>query len=376
MHRGCLYVRPHTGLFGGCLQLLKRHHRRLLKEIFGTHRGNRGVVSRLPAQLQQQVAQHTDRSALRLSQRLDAASDPLLGLGGSSRGDQQFHQADIVAVQLGFALGQRDDFVAALRVLERRDQPAAQPLPVERRTKILATRSSRRAMEPLAQVVGDNAPIGGRVRLLHDDVGAGAQLVLVAQHRIDRPQQLRGRLQRRPQQRAKHDVHAAGDFGMRLAFVVALLDLRYTGIQQRFAQAHDIVGIALAGAWLPAVVTAHRSEQINRILAVTLDEQLGIDEPAIHEVNARQQVTLGQGRMDRRRDGIVRRGRRRRFDVGDEVREIIIAALTQMDLVPNPGGGAFLTIVRFRIIGELMNCPAGGNSSFVRQRKLPWSVQV
>ena len=88
------------------------------------------------------------------------------------------------------------------------------------------------------------------------------------------------------------------------------------------------------------------------IVPPTVDQQVGTGVAHIDQMRPRQQVSVGQGAMDRgKRFRILGRGRRGGH-VRDEVRARLLAGLGQMDLVAAPDRVPFPAEARFRIVGR------------------------
>lgn len=112
---------------------------------------------------------------------------------------------------------------------------------------------------------------------------------------------------------------------------------------------------------LPMVIATGRPNQVDAKLPAAVDEQLRVDVAGVGNVLGRQQVLLGEIRVDRRRDGIVGYRRRRGFDVRDQVGAVGLAGFSQMDLVASPSQAALGRVVRVGVIGRGDVAAGGGN---------------
>ena len=62
-----------------------------------------------------------------------------------------------------------------------------------------------------------------------------------------------------------------------------------------------------------------------------------VAETLIKELLLRKQVTCSQGSLDRRGHVKIGQGSRGGLHIGDQMRQVLIAALRQMDFVAGPG---------------------------------------
>ncbi len=107
---------------------------------------------------------------------------------------------------------------------------------------------------------------------------------------------------------------------------------------------------ALPRPGLPAVVAAGRAKQLDPIILPARHQEFGIEKAGVDDMDTRQEIAVLERRVDRGRHRAVGRRPGRRLDVGDQLREFAVARLGDMDLVPDPLGGALLGVVGVRVM--------------------------
>jgi hypothetical protein len=118
----------------------------------------------------------------------------------------------------------------------------------------------------------------------------------------------------------------------------------------------------LSGAWcpgLPARVAVDWSNQITGVAIPAVQDALGADIACVYQVLGRQHLFCGQVCLNGLQRMLVVQSGRRRFDLGDEMWQGVIAAFAQMDLVPNPLEVALSAIAHFQVIGGTNPLPHG-----------------
>ena len=101
---------------------------------------------------------------------------------------------------------------------------------------------------------------------------------------------------------------------------------------------------------LPVVIVAGWADQLDAMLPLTIDKQLGVHEPRIGDVLIRQQLSICQRSVDLGGHGVIGNRGRGGFDIGDNVRSACLTCLGQMNLVACPTAGSFRRIAGVRII--------------------------
>ena len=91
---------------------------------------------------------------------------------------------------------------------------------------------------------------------------------------------------------------------------------------------------------LPFDIRARGANQIDTIVLLTAVQQLGIDIACIDQMLVGQQFLLLESFMDAGGSCIVGDKGRGRFDMGDQMRAVLLSGFRQMHLKPHPTGGA------------------------------------
>jgi hypothetical protein len=103
---------------------------------------------------------------------------------------------------------------------------------------------------------------------------------------------------------------------------------------------------------LPLMIAAGRTDQIDLVVLLTLEQQFSIHVACIHHMLLREQIFALEtfvneccSRIEGNRSG-------GRFDMGDQVRTVFFTAFGQMDLLSHPGGRALFAVMRLEIVGR------------------------
>ena len=94
------------------------------------------------------------------------------------------------------------------------------------------------------------------------------------------------------------------------------------------------------------------SQQIDPITLFALYKHFRILIPCIDHMGVRQEPLLFMGNMDTLGDGIIDEGGFGGFYMGNKVRRIIVAGLSEMSLVPNSQQRSLLTVDSVEVIGR------------------------
>ncbi len=111
----------------------------------------------------------------------------------------------------------------------------------------------------------------------------------------------------------------------------------------------------LAGARsmrLPTRVDGHRPNELNGRRVAALNETFGADVAGIDQVLLWQEVLARELRLERLQSVVVLLGRGRRLALGDEVRQVVVAALAQMHRVAAPVEITFSAVAHILVIGR------------------------
>ena len=95
------------------------------------------------------------------------------------------------------------------------------------------------------------------------------------------------------------------------------------------------------------IVETRGPQQIHAIIVPTLDQQFGVQETGVHNMGVGQKAPLLQRSVGLRGRCAIGRRADGRLDVGDQVRQVIVAGLREMHFVAHPLGGVLAGIVGF-----------------------------
>src|SRR6266487_8060 len=136
------------------------------------------------------------------------------------------------------------------------------------------------------------------------------------------------------------------------------------------------VGEVIASIRLVPIILEGGADQIHLITSLALYEIGRIDISCIDQVLIWKKVSLSQARVDRCERLLIGDASTRGFDVGDQLRSLLVAGLGEMNFVANPQGSPFLTITGIQIIGRVdhLSCRKGQLlskfSTLIKQVKL------
>jgi len=102
---------------------------------------------------------------------------------------------------------------------------------------------------------------------------------------------------------------------------------------------------------LPAIIAPSRTAQVDVIVPLAFGEEGGVQEPGVHDVEARQEIFVFEMGVDGGRHRPVSGWPRRGLDIGDHTRAIIVTRLGDVDLVTHPLRRVLLGKVGVDIIG-------------------------
>jgi hypothetical protein len=109
---------------------------------------------------------------------------------------------------------------------------------------------------------------------------------------------------------------------------------------------------ALARPSLPAVGPKGRPDDIDLMLGLGGDQEVGIDIAAVEEVRARQQITLGQFVVDGGPHDTIRGDGGRGNHLSHQIRRAWITGLGEVQLVAHPMGIAFIAGAGLQVVGR------------------------
>jgi hypothetical protein len=112
----------------------------------------------------------------------------------------------------------------------------------------------------------------------------------------------------------------------------------------------DIEALTCLG--LPFHIWSRRTEQIHVVVLSARHQQFSVKIPRVHDVGRGEQPFLLKRVVYGWCNGAVSDGGRSRLDMRDEVWSLVVAGLSQMDLVANPGGRALARVVGVGIVGR------------------------
>ena len=110
---------------------------------------------------------------------------------------------------------------------------------------------------------------------------------------------------------------------------------------------------------VPCVIGARRPAQIDAVRALTGRQPLGVHITGIHDMRARQQASVGEGRMETGRDGPVSHGASRGLPRRHHVRRMVFTGLGDMDCLADPRRRLLLRIPCLNGIGGTDTKPSG-----------------
>jgi hypothetical protein len=99
---------------------------------------------------------------------------------------------------------------------------------------------------------------------------------------------------------------------------------------------------------LPFDIGMGGADEINAKVLLTAVQQLRIDIAGIDDMLLGQQVFLLEPFMNGRGSCIIGDGCGRRFNMGDQMRAVLLTRFGEMDLEAYPTGRAFLTVMRMK----------------------------
>lgn len=88
---------------------------------------------------------------------------------------------------------------------------------------------------------------------------------------------------------------------------------------------------------LPAGIGSHWPDQVNSVLALAANQVLSGDRAHSAKLLIGKELTLREGGLNWLSHGTIGAGSRSRLDIGNQMRQILIAAFREMNFVASPG---------------------------------------
>ena len=111
-----------------------------------------------------------------------------------------------------------------------------------------------------------------------------------------------------------------------------------------------IGGEAFGFTGLPTGVRAGGIIELDAVQRSALDRKLGIDISRVDQMAIREQLLVRQSLVNGRKKVVIGGGGSGGLHVGDDVQEVLVAALRQMYSIADPGRRTLLRVMRFRIV--------------------------
>src|SRR5258708_23836910 len=104
------------------------------------------------------------------------------------------------------------------------------------------------------------------------------------------------------------------------------------------------------GMRLPTRIDVHWPNQVNVVHVTTVKDAFGAEVAGIDEVLLREERLVRQLRLNGFEGMVILLGRGCRLDLGNELGKVVVAALGQMHLVPNPVEVPLSAVSELRIV--------------------------
>jgi hypothetical protein len=98
-------------------------------------------------------------------------------------------------------------------------------------------------------------------------------------------------------------------------------------------------------------------------VVLTLDQQFGVQKAGVDDMGPGQHTPLLQGSVDLAGRRTIGRRTTHRFDIGDEVWQIILAGFCAMDFIADPRRGVLTGIMGLEVIGGAEELRRQGGAS-------------